>query len=128
MSRKRILVVDDEKSIRDMLSVAFTKEGYEVHLAENAEKALKIVKEASIHVMFLDLKMPGMNGVELCRKIKKDRPMAIIHAVTGFVSLFELSDCREAGFEDYFTKPVNLKQLYRAADIAFEKIERWKKR
>ncbi len=81
MSRKRILVVDDEKSIRDMLSAAFTKEGYEVHLAENAEKALKIVKEASIHVMFLDLKMPGMNGVELCRKIKKDRPMAIIHSL-----------------------------------------------
>lgn len=98
------------------------------YILQNAEKALKIVKEASIHVMFLDLKMPGMNGVELCRKIKKDRPMAIIHAVTGFVSLFELSDCREAGFEDYFTKPVNLKQLYRAADIAFEKMERWKKR
>ena len=126
--RKKILVVDDEKSIRDMLSAAFTKEGYEVQLAENAEKALKIVKETGVHVMFFDLKMPGMNGLELCRKIKTDRPMAIIHAVTGFVSLFELADCREAGFEDYFTKPVNIEQLYRAADIAFEKIERWKKR
>jgi len=78
--------------------------------------------------MFLDLNLPGMNGVELCRKIRKDRPIAVIHAITGYASLFELTDCREAGFDDYFTKPADMEMLLTAAQNAFEKVDRWKKR
>ncbi len=128
MADNQILVVDDEESIRDLLSETFSREGYQVRSAESAEAALEMLKEDKIHVMFLDLNLPGMNGVELCRLIRKDMPMAIVHAVTGYASLFELSDCRDAGFDDYFHKPVNLKSLIRAAQIAFEKINRWKKR
>jgi CheY-like chemotaxis protein len=72
--------------------------------------------------------MPGMNGIQLCKEIRKINPMSIIHAVTGYASLFELTDCREAGFDDYYTKPVKLELLYRAAEEAFNKIERWKNR
>ncbi|HIJ54704.1 MAG TPA: response regulator [Deltaproteobacteria bacterium] len=46
--------------------------------------------------MFLDLNLPGMNGVELFRKIRKDRPIAVINAITGYASHFEITDCREA--------------------------------
>lgn len=53
--------------------------------------------------------------------------MAIPYAVTGYASSFEIHDCREAGFEDCFTKPVNLSVLLEAADHAFKKLERWKK-
>ena len=125
---KRILVVDDEEAIRGMMEQAFTRSGYEVRLAESAEEALDILGKENIHVMFLDLNMPGMNGVELCRKIRKDRPMAIINAVTGYTSLFELADCREAGFDDYFTKPVELDMLFKAAQDAFDKMARWKRK
>ncbi len=128
MSEKKILVVDDEEVIRDILEQAFSKAGYTVRSAESGEKALEILKDEKIQVMFLDLNMPEMNGVELCRKIRKDFPMAIIHAVTGYSSLFELSDCREAGFDDYFNKPVNLELLFKAARDAFDKLDRWKKR
>ncbi len=128
MSKKRILVVDDEELIRDMLEQAFEQAGYEVRSAESAEGALEILKDEKFWVMFLDLNLPGMNGVELCRKIRKDHPLAIVHAVTGYVSLFELSDCREAGFEDYFSKPVNLEVLFKAAKNAFEKLDRWERR
>jgi len=128
MSEKRILVVDDEQEIRDMYSQAFSRAGYTVRSAESAEEALEIFKQEQYWVLFLDLNLPGMDGVELCRQIRKDWPMAIPYAVTGYASLFELSDCRDAGFEDYFTKPASLSDLLDAAEHAFKKLARWKKR
>jgi DNA-binding response OmpR family regulator len=122
-----ILIVDDEASILNMLEKAFIKHGYTVRSAESAEEALKILKHENIQVMFLDLKLPGISGVDLCRQIRKDKPIAIIYAITGYTSLFELAECREAGFDDYFTKPVELKILWKAARDAFEKLDRWKK-
>ena len=112
----------------NLFEQAFSRAGYTVRSAEGAEEALEILKGEKIQVMFLDLNMPGMNGIDLCKVIRKDFPLAIIHAVTGYFSLFELADCREAGFDDYFTKPADLKMLLSAAQDAFEKLDRWKKR
>ncbi|MCK4792604.1 MAG: response regulator [Desulfobacteraceae bacterium] len=120
-----VLVVDDEAPILNMLERAFIKNGYTVRSAESAEEALKILKHENIQVMFLDLKLPGISGVDLCRQIRKDKPIAIIYAITGYTSLFELAECREAGFDDYFTKPVELEILWKAARDAFEKLDRW---
>lgn len=117
-----------KRPIREMFEDAFTNKGYTVLTAEGSKQALDILKQENIYVMFLDLNMPGMNRVELCRRIKKGIPISIIHAVTGYASLFELNDCLEAGFDDYFTKPVDLNSLYEAADAAFKKLDRWKKR
>jgi CheY-like chemotaxis protein len=128
VSEKRILLVDDEKQIREMYSLAFTRAGYGATTAESAEEALEIMKKEPFWVLFLDLNLPGMNGVDLCREIKKHYPMAIPYAVTGYASLFELTDCRDAGFEDYFTKPASLSDLLEAAAHAFKKLARWKKR
>lgn len=128
MSDKKILVVDDEKVITSLLKQAFSRAGFEVRAAESAEEALKVLEQDDIPVMFLDLNLPGMNGMDLCRRIKKDKPMAIVFAVTGYASLFELVDCREAGFDDYFKKPVEMKNLVKAANDAFERIDRWRKK
>lgn len=125
---KQILVVDDEKMIRDMLEKAMSREGYTVICTESGEEALGILDDKKIFVMFLDLKLPGMNGLELCRQIRDINPMAIAYAITGYASHFELEDCRDAGFEDYFTKPVDLKTLFKAAADGFEKIKRWQSR
>ncbi|MCK4768496.1 MAG: response regulator [Desulfobacula sp.] len=122
----KILVVDDDEAIINLLEQAFSRAGYDVKSAQSSENALELLQNEKIHVMFLDLNMPGMNGIELCRKIRKDMPMANIFAVTGYASLFELADCREAGFDDYFKKPVNIKILVDTAKNAFEKISRWK--
>jgi DNA-binding response OmpR family regulator len=128
MPDRYILVVDDELSILTALEKVFSRAGYRAYLAETAEEALGILEKENINVMFLDLNLPEMNGVELCRKIRKDRPIAVIHAITGYASLFELTDCREAGFDDYFTKPADMEMLLTAAQNAFEKVDRWKKR
>ncbi len=123
---KRILLVDDEVPILKMMARAFTRAGYEIATAESAEAALELIKTYKYLVLFLDLNLPGMNGIDLCRRIRKDNPLCIIYAVTGFASAFEVFDCRQAGFEDYFTKPVELKKLLDAAGQAFQKLARWK--
>ncbi len=126
MEYNKILIVDDDEAIVKLFELTFLREGYEVRSALSAEDALKLLQDEKIHVMFLDLNLPGMNGIELCAQIKKDMPMTIIHAVTGYASLFELTDCKEAGFDDYFKKPVKIKVLVKAARDAFEKLNRWK--
>lgn len=125
MKERKVLFVDDEKQILNMMETAFSKKGFVVQTAVSAEEAKNVLSTSKINVAFLDLNMPGMNGVELCRWMKDENPISIVHAVTGYGRLYELFDCRAAGFEDYFLKPVNLSQLYNAADVAFEKLERW---
>lgn len=127
MGQNKILIVDDEKAIISLMEHAFSRAGFDVGSAQNGEDALELLKQDRIQVMFLDLNMPGMDGIHLCRAIRKDMPMAMIFAITGYASLFELSECREAGFDDYFKKPVNIKTLVKTAEDAFEKINRWKK-
>jgi DNA-binding response OmpR family regulator len=127
MGQNKILIVDDEKAIVSLMEQAFSRAGFEVRSAQSGEEALELLKQNRIQVMFLDLNMPGMDGIQLCKEIRKDMPMAMIFAVTGYASLFELTDCREAGFDDYFKKPVNIKTLVKTAEDALEKINRWKK-
>ncbi len=123
---RKILFVDDEAAMRNIFEQAFSKKGYVVLLSESAEEALEILKQDNINVMFLDLNLPEMDGVELCKQIRKTNPMAIIYAVTGYASFFEVVNCRDAGFDDYFTKPTDLEILLKAGQDAFEKIDRWK--
>lgn len=125
---RKILIVDDERSIRELFLSAFNSPGYEIHEAESGEQALDILKEHDINLIFLDLKLFGMNGIELCRRIRKDKPISIIYAITGWAGLFEVEECREAGFDDFFTKPFRLEIIFRAVENAFEKLERWRKK
>jgi DNA-binding response OmpR family regulator len=123
---RKILVVDDEAVIREWLADAFTTQGYEPYVAENGQEAMQILNREDIYVIVLDLKLFGMNGIELCRKIRQRRPLAIIYAMTGWGALFEVEECREAGFDDYFIKPVDTVVILRAIAEAFAKIERWR--
>ena len=92
MTDNKILVVDDEEVIRELLKKIFVQAGYNIYLAESADKALEILKNESIMVMFLDLDLAGMNGIELCRKLRKDNYIGIIYALTGYTDLFSLMD------------------------------------
>ncbi|KMY68260.1 response regulator [Desulfocarbo indianensis] len=123
---RRILVVDDEQPIRDLLSQAFSSMGYQVDVAADGDEALDQVAVNGAQLVFLDLKLPGLNGLELGKRIRKFNPLAVVYAMTGYPSLFELADCREAGFDDYFRKPVKLQVLFKAASDAFERLERWR--
>lgn len=122
----KILVVDDEAMILEMAKTVFENEGYEVFTAESSEKAMAILAGENIMVLFLDLNLPGMNGIEFCKKLRKENQIAIIHAFTGHTNLFGLLECRASGFDDFFEKPTDIKILLKAAKDAFEKLERWR--
>lgn len=126
MLERKILVVDDEAALRELYTLIIPKEEYKVICAESAEEALEILSREKIYVMFLDLHLPGMDGVQLCKKIRKDEPFAYISAVTGYTSIFQLAECRDAGFDDYFAKPFKRDALIRVAAHAFERLGRWK--
>lgn len=126
MTDNKILVVDDEEVIRELLKKIFVQAGYNIYLAESADKALEILKNESIMVMFLDLDLAGMNGIELCRKLRKDNYIGIIYALTGYTDLFSLMECRMVGFDDFFAKPESVELLQEAVRDGFTKLERWK--
>lgn len=123
-----ILIVDDEESVRELFSGVFGAEGYEVIAAEDGNQALSILKQDNIDVIFLDLKLFGMNGIDLCRQIRETKPVSMIFAVTGWAPLFEIEECREAGFDDYFEKPLDMDMLLDIVADAFKKLDRWKRR
>ena len=125
---KKILVVDDDPSIRKLLETAFTRAGYTVVLAGSGEEALEILKNEPINVMFLDMQLPGMNGMELCIQIRKENSIACIYAMTGSHLLFDLANCSEAGFDDFFPKPFSIATFLKTARDAFEKLEKRKKK
>ncbi len=124
---KKILIVDDETPIRRVLEKALSKAGFEVLTAGDGTEGLELARRESVPLMFLDLMLPGIEGTELCRRIREDNPIACIVAMTGHTSLFELAACREAGFDDYFTKPFKLEEVIEAAQAAFARLERWKR-
>ncbi len=88
---------------------------------------MKILEEERIDVIFLDLKLFGTNGIELCRQIRMFNPVCLIFAMTGWSALFEIEECREAGFDDFFTKPIATETLFKAVEDAFDKLTRWKR-
>ncbi|PKN10856.1 MAG: response regulator [Deltaproteobacteria bacterium HGW-Deltaproteobacteria-5] len=124
----KILIVDDEMSVRELLTGVFTDENYEVITTEDGNQALDILKRDNIDVIFLDLKLFGMNGIDLCRQIRDTKPMSMIFAITGWAPLFEIEECRQAGFDDYFEKPLDMDMLLDAVAEAIKKLDRWKKR
>ena len=122
---KMILVVDDEDLVLSTLVNVFERAGYEVESARSGHEVLDVLKKKDIQVCFVDLKMPDMDGLELCRRIKELNPKAHVHALTGHATDYDIAKCREAGFDDYFLKPFKVETIRNAADAAFAKIQRW---
>ena len=86
---------------------------------------MAILEQEKFPLLLLDLNLPGIDGIELCKRVRKLLPISIIIAITGYASMFHLLDCREAGFDDYFIKPVPIKTLLDEVELAFKKIDRW---
>ncbi len=124
---KKVLIVDDDKNILISLQLVLENEGYQVLTSDSATNALNIIQEQNPKVMFFDLHMPEMDGVELCRKVRKNHHMELIYAMTGYSSLYNLATCREAGFDDMFLKPFSIVKFREVVSQSFEKINRWVK-
>ncbi len=107
----RIMVVDDERSMREFLEILLRKEGYGVSTFGSAENALESFIKESYDLAIVDLKMPGMGGIELLKKIKKLNPETIVIVITAYASVESAVEAMKAGAYDYFIKPFNVEEI-----------------
>ena len=106
-----VLIVDDEKMIRDAVSAYFTKMGWRVFEADNGQDALALFERTPIHFVILDLMLCGMSGEDVCREIRKKSRVPII-MLTAKTREESILNGLHIGADDYVTKPFSVKQLY----------------
>ncbi|MCP3943450.1 MAG: sigma-54-dependent Fis family transcriptional regulator [Desulfobacteraceae bacterium] len=114
----RILVVDDEHVVRESLYHWFTREGYDTKIAASGNKALGILAKENFDTLFVDMKMPGMSGFELLKKVKQTYPDTTVVIITAYGSIDSAVQAMKAGASDYLLKPFKPDQL----SLVMEKI------
>src|SRR6476659_2049810 len=110
MNTGRLLIVDDEPQIRQSLRAALSSQGYEVHDARTGEEALQHLNQTRFDLVLLDLRMPGMSGLETCRAIRAGCDTAIIILTVSDAEEEKVS-VLDAGADDYVTKPFGVSEL-----------------
>lgn len=121
-SKGSILIVDDEHIVRESLFHWFTEDNYNVESAEDAEIALKKYSLAKFDVLLVDMKMPGMSGLEFLNRVKEIDAEAIVIIITAFASVPTAIKALKDGAFDYITKPVDPDELSHLVDRAFQQI------
>jgi DNA-binding NtrC family response regulator len=116
----RILVVDDEFSVRDSLLNWFRKDGYQVRAVGNATEALRALQDERVDVALLDIKMPGMDGMELQEHIHRIDPQIAVIMITAFASVETAVRALKQGAFDYVTKPIDPDELSHLVRRALE--------
>ena len=107
----KVLVVDDEWEIRHLLSQFLTEEGYEVILASNGEEAIELAERENPQVILLDILMPGIDGIETCKRLKEEEKTRFIPVIMATALWDRYMEAIEARAEDVVTKPFNLTEL-----------------
>ena len=107
----KILLVDDEKDVRDMLRLSLSAMGYDVLEAEDGVQAISIFKEAHPLIILTDIKMPGMDGIELLQAIKHENPEAEVIMITGHGDMDLAIKSLKYEATDFVAKPINLDAL-----------------
>ena len=105
-----ILVVDDEKEIADLVEIYLVSDGYKVYKANNAEEGLEVLNKNQIHLVLLDIMMPGMDGLSMCKKIRETNNIPIIMLSAKSTDLDKILGLG-TGADDYVTKPFNPLEL-----------------
>lgn len=106
-----LIIVDDERAIREACREVAQSLGFSTFAADSAEQAYRTMETHSIDVVLLDLKLPGVGGLEALRQIKQRRPDAVVVMVTGFGTVQSAVQAMKNGAYDYFTKPFSLEEL-----------------
>jgi len=121
--KRNILVVDDEEVIRNICLRSLEKKGYNVGLAENGINALDRIREGVYEIVFTDIKMPMMDGMELLETIKRDFPHLEVVVMTAFATIESAIDAMKKGAYDFILKPIKPDQIRVVADKCIEKVQ-----
>lgn len=107
----KMLVVDDEVEICDFLKTFFEERNYKVFTALNGESAIRMVDQERPAVVLLDIKMPGLDGIEVLKRIKAVRPETKVIMVTALETRDKIDEATRMGADNYITKPLSLEYL-----------------
>ncbi len=110
INEQRILVVDDEESITDIVSFNLKKEGYEVDVAHSGDVAVKMTKEAEYDLIILDVMLPGIDGYEVCRRVRSSSNVPVLFLSARDTELDKVVGL-ELGGDDYLAKPFGIREL-----------------
>ena len=121
MEEFRVLVVDDEEDFRETIVKRLQKRKMTAQGAESGEKALDLIDAQPFDVVVLDVKMPGLDGIETLREIKKKKPLIEVILLTGHASMESGIEGIKLGAFDYVMKPANLDELVEKMRQAYEK-------
>lgn len=123
MDNVRILVIDDEKVIRDGVDRALGKRGYEVLKAEDGSRGLELLQEVDVDIVLTDLMMPGMDGFAVLDWIRENQPDTLVIVITGFATVTKAVTAMKQGAFDFVGKPFTPDYIRVVVDRALEKIE-----
>jgi len=123
--KAKILVVDDESSHRQMIKAVLSAEGYEIREAADGNQAVKAVEEKFHDLVLMDIRMPGLSGIEALQKIKDISPGIPVIIMTAYASVNTAIDALKSGAYDYLTKPLDIEELkiLVAKALQFQKLE-----
>lgn len=117
---KKLLIVDDQMGIRLLLDEVFRREGFVTRLAANGMEALQIVKEEVPDCVLLDMKMPGIDGIEVLKRLKSEWPDVPVMMMTAYGEIELTDDALSIGAEKYFTKPFDIYEVRDAVNALFQ--------
>lgn len=108
---KQLLIVDDQQGIRLLLNEVFKREGYTTFLAANGIEALELAEKVKPDGVLLDMKIPGMDGIEILKRLKLRTPDMPILMMTAYGELDLIKEAMDLGASHYFTKPFDIYEL-----------------
>jgi DNA-binding NtrC family response regulator len=124
MEEMKMMLVDDEERFFQTTKKLLEKKGYDVLTAASGAEALEALRTQEIHVVILDVKMPGMDGIETLKAIKRGFPLIEVIMLTGHGTVESAVEGLKSGATDYLTKPADVEDLLEKALEAFEKRRR----
>ncbi len=107
----KILLVDDEDHLQEVLGLLLELDGHQVTTAFSGEQALERAKEGKFDLVITDFKMPGMNGMDVVRSIKKENPDTAVVMITGYPTEDTEKEAQKLGVDDYIAKPFHMDKM-----------------
>jgi len=124
MDKMQMMLVDDEERFLSTTKKLLARKGYDVLTAASGLEALQILASQTVHVVILDVKMPGMDGMETLQEIKRRFPLVEVIMLTGHATVESAVEGLKSGATDYLVKPTDVDELLEKAVEAFEKRKR----
>jgi len=118
--KRSILIVDDELGVRESLKMIL-KPNYQVHTATEGREALQSIQKNKIDLVALDLKMPGLSGIDVLRQIKKNDPDIEVIVITAHGTTQNIQEATQYGAGDFITKPFNVPDLINSINKSLER-------